>query len=171
MDGAHCISICRNNFPKINFAGIPLTLHGRPSSRSSQRSGSAGPLSCAFTRRPSSGGSRGPLVPASRAGAARAAAILLISCHLQATKDGNKHRRTLSDVAEGSTDGQFGRRSRLSFSLSFALFLPLCRSLGVSYSVIRIRLIPLFDVRCVSQLAYRSTLDNRGIRFGFTRLV
>ncbi|CAL1685995.1 unnamed protein product [Lasius platythorax] len=51
--------------------GIPLTLHGRPSSRSSQRSNSAGPLSCAFTRRPSSGDSRGPLVPASRAGSRR----------------------------------------------------------------------------------------------------
>lgn len=121
------VSVCGNNSPKINFTGIPLTLHGRPSSRSSQRSSSAGPLSCAFTRRPSSGGSRGPLVPASRAGAARAAAILLISCHLQATKDGNKHRRTLSDVAEGSTDGP-GRRSRLSlsffvsFSASLLLF-------------------------------------------------
>ncbi|KAI4486150.1 hypothetical protein M0802_012495 [Mischocyttarus mexicanus] len=94
------LSICRRS------SGIPLTLHGgRPSSRSSQRSGGGGSLSCAFTRRPSSGGSRGPLVPASRAGAARAAAILLISCHLQATKGGNKHRRTLSDVAEGSSDG------------------------------------------------------------------
>ncbi|XP_036142003.1 uncharacterized protein LOC105838618 isoform X2 [Monomorium pharaonis] len=103
-----------NHAPPMLFSsdtGIPLTLHGRPSSRSSQRSSSAGPLSCAFTRRPSSGGSRGPLVPASRAGAARAAAILLISCHLQATKDeGNKHRRTLSDVAEGSTDATIGSR-------------------------------------------------------------
>ncbi|XP_011313064.1 uncharacterized protein [Fopius arisanus] len=54
-----------------NDAGIPLTLSGRPSSRSSQRS-SDGPLTCgAFTRRPSSGGSRGPLVPASRAGSRR----------------------------------------------------------------------------------------------------
>lgn len=98
-----------------NPTGIPLTLHGgRPSSRSSQRSSTAGPLTYAFTRRPSSGGSRGPLVPASRAGAARAAAILLISCHLQATKGGNKHRRTLSDVAEGSSDG-LGRRSTISF--------------------------------------------------------
>ncbi|CAL1685996.1 unnamed protein product [Lasius platythorax] len=94
--------------------GIPLTLHGRPSSRSSQRSNSAGPLSCAFTRRPSSGDSRGPLVPASRAGAARAAAILLISCHLQATKGNNKHRRTLSDVAEGSSDGLGSRRPSLA---------------------------------------------------------
>lgn len=101
-----------------------MTLHGRPSSRSSQRSSNAGPLSCAFTRRPSSGGSRGPLVPASRAGAARAAAILLISCHLQATKGGNKHRRTLSDVAEGSSDG-LGRRSTISFCLY--------RSLSVSH--------------------------------------
>ncbi|XP_014475510.1 PREDICTED: uncharacterized protein LOC106744893 isoform X2 [Dinoponera quadriceps] len=63
-----------NHAPPMLFSsdtGIPLTLHGRPSSRSSQRSGSAGPLSCAFTRRPSSGGSRGPLVPASRAGSRR----------------------------------------------------------------------------------------------------
>ncbi|XP_012063428.1 PREDICTED: uncharacterized protein LOC105626744 [Atta cephalotes] len=106
-----------NHAPPMLFSsdtGIPLTLHGRPSSRSSQRSSNAGPLSCAFTRRPSSGGSRGPLVPASRAGAARAAAILLISCHLQATKDGNKHRRTLSDVAEGSTDGPGSRRPSLA---------------------------------------------------------
>ncbi|KAM0736177.1 hypothetical protein ACS0PU_010138 [Formica fusca] len=63
-----------NHAPSMLFSsdtGIPLTLHGRPSSRSSQRSNSAGPLSCAFTRRPSSGGSRGPLVPASRAGSRR----------------------------------------------------------------------------------------------------
>ncbi|XP_020294967.1 uncharacterized protein LOC109860358 isoform X2 [Pseudomyrmex gracilis] len=63
-----------NHAPSMLFSsdtGIPLTLHGRPSSRSSQRSSSAGPLSCAFTRRPSSGGSRGPLVPASRAGSRR----------------------------------------------------------------------------------------------------
>ncbi|KAH0948335.1 hypothetical protein HN011_005883 [Eciton burchellii] len=106
-----------NHAPSMLFSsdtGIPLTLHGRPSSRSSQRSNSAGPLSCAFTRRPSSGGSRGPLVPASRAGAARAAAILLISCHLQATKGNNKHRRTLSDVAEGSSDGLGSRRPSLA---------------------------------------------------------
>jgi hypothetical protein len=64
------------------FAGIPLAVHGgRPSSRaSSQRS--VGTIASGFSRRPSSGGSRGVLVPASRAGAARAAAILLISCHL-----------------------------------------------------------------------------------------
>ncbi|XP_014603065.1 PREDICTED: uncharacterized protein LOC106786332 isoform X1 [Polistes canadensis] len=107
-----------NHPPPMLFSsdtGIPLTLHGgRPSSRSSQRSGGGGSLSCAFTRRPSSGGSRGPLVPASRAGAARAAAILLISCHLQATKGGNKHRRTLSDVAEGSSDGLGSRRPSLA---------------------------------------------------------
>ncbi|KAG7190335.1 hypothetical protein KM043_006450 [Ampulex compressa] len=107
-----------NHAPPMLFSsdtGIPLTLHGgRPSSRSSQRSSGGGPLTCAFTRRPSSGGSRGPLVPASRAGAARAAAILLISCHLQATKGGNKHRRTLSDVAEGSSDGLGSRRPSLA---------------------------------------------------------
>ncbi|XP_024941243.1 uncharacterized protein LOC107268219 isoform X2 [Cephus cinctus] len=105
-----------NHAPPMLFSsdtGIPLTLHGgRPSSRTSQRSNGA--LTCAFTRRPSSGGSRGPLVPASRAGAARAAAILLISCHLQATKGGNKHRRTLSDVAEGSSDGLGSRRPSLA---------------------------------------------------------
>ncbi|XP_076165147.1 uncharacterized protein LOC143145551 isoform X3 [Ptiloglossa arizonensis] len=107
-----------NHAPPMLFSsdtGIPLTLHGgRPSSRSSQRSSTGGPLTYAFTRRPSSGGSRGPLVPASRAGAARAAAILLISCHLQATKGGNKHRRTLSDVAEGSSDGLGSRRPSLT---------------------------------------------------------
>ncbi|XP_033610548.1 uncharacterized protein LOC111872356 isoform X3 [Cryptotermes secundus] len=61
---------------------IPLAVQGgRPSSRaSSQRS--VGTIASGFSRRPSSGGSRGVLVPASRAGAARAAAILLISCHL-----------------------------------------------------------------------------------------
>ncbi|XP_017889810.1 uncharacterized protein LOC108630811 isoform X2 [Ceratina calcarata] len=107
-----------NHAPPMLFSsdtGIPLTLHGgRPSSRSSQRSSTGGPLTYAFSRRPSSGGSRGPLVPASRAGAARAAAILLISCHLQATKGGNKHRRTLSDVAEGSSDGLGSRRPSLT---------------------------------------------------------
>ncbi|XP_048507417.1 uncharacterized protein LOC105683652 isoform X1 [Athalia rosae] len=110
-----------NHAPPMLFSsdtGIPLTLHGgRPSSRSSQRSGSA--LASAFSRRPSSGGSRGPLVPTSRAGAARAAAILLISCHLQATtkgggNGGNRHRRTLSDVAEGSSDGLGSRRPSLA---------------------------------------------------------
>uniref|UniRef100_V9IA08 EB domain-containing protein n=1 Tax=Apis cerana TaxID=7461 RepID=V9IA08_APICE len=107
-----------NHAPPMLFSsdtGIPLTLHGgRPSSRSSQRSSTGGPLTYAFSRRPSSGGSRGPLVPSSRAGAARAAAILLISCHLQATKGGNKHRRTLSDVAEGSSDGLGSRRPSLT---------------------------------------------------------
>ncbi|XP_076376787.1 uncharacterized protein LOC143259242 isoform X1 [Megalopta genalis] len=108
-----------NHAPPMLFSsdtGIPLTLHGgRPSSRSSERSSpGGGPLTYGYNRRPSSGGSRGPLVPASRAGAARAAAILLISCHLQATKGGNKHRRTLSDVAEGSSDGLGSRRPSLT---------------------------------------------------------
>ena len=113
-------------------AGIPLTIHtGRPSSRSSQRS-SGGTIGCMVARKPSNsgnssggeggaGGARGPLVPQSRAGAARAAAILLISCHRQAAAAGSsggggpngaggvvvvgKHRRALSDVAEGSSDG------------------------------------------------------------------
>ncbi|XP_031825823.1 uncharacterized protein LOC116424043 isoform X2 [Nomia melanderi] len=107
-----------NHAPPMLFSsdtGIPLTLHtGRPSSRSSQRSSTGGPLTYAFTRRPSSGGSRGPPVPVSRTGAARAAAILLISYHLQATEGGNKHRRTLSDVAEGSSDGLGSRRPSLT---------------------------------------------------------
>ncbi|XP_034940575.1 uncharacterized protein [Chelonus insularis] len=63
-----------NHAPPMLFSsdtGIPLTLSGRPSSRSSQRS-DGNPLSCgSFSRRPSSGGSRGPLVPASRAGSRR----------------------------------------------------------------------------------------------------
>lgn len=56
----------------------------RPSSRaSSERSVGS------FSR-----GSHGILVPASRAGAARAAAILLISCHLspEQTPQGNSRR-------------------------------------------------------------------------------
>ncbi|OAD52102.1 hypothetical protein WN48_03057 [Eufriesea mexicana] len=64
-----------NHAPPMLFSsntGIPLTLHGgRPSSRSSQRSSTGGPLSYAFSRRPSSGGSRGPLVSSSRAGSRR----------------------------------------------------------------------------------------------------
>ncbi|XP_047100337.1 AF4/FMR2 family member lilli [Schistocerca piceifrons] len=96
-----------NLAPPILFSsetGIPLAVHGaRPPSRaSSQRSaGTAGSSTggCGFAppRRASSDGlvslagtaracaSRGVAVPASRAGAARAAAILLISCHLTAT--------------------------------------------------------------------------------------
>ncbi|XP_063216649.1 uncharacterized protein LOC134527680 [Bacillus rossius redtenbacheri] len=77
-----------NLAPPILFSsetGIPLAVHGRPSSRaSSQRSG--GTYTSGFSRRPSSAAaSRGVPVPASRAGAARAAAILLISCHLTTT--------------------------------------------------------------------------------------
>ncbi|XP_076295561.1 uncharacterized protein LOC143216421 isoform X3 [Lasioglossum baleicum] len=65
-----------NHAPPMLFSsdtGIPLTLHGgRPSSRSSERSSTGGgPLTYAYTRRPSSSGSRGPLVPASRAGSRR----------------------------------------------------------------------------------------------------
>ncbi|XP_043461782.1 uncharacterized protein LOC122498216 [Leptopilina heterotoma] len=103
-----------NHAPPMLFSSdTGDALHGeRPSSQSSQRS-SGGTLN--FTRRPSSAGSRGPLVPASRAGAARAAAILLISCHRPTTKGGNnKHRRALSDVAEGSSDGLGSRRPSLA---------------------------------------------------------
>ncbi|XP_078032853.1 uncharacterized protein LOC144467782 isoform X3 [Augochlora pura] len=65
-----------NHAPPMLFSsdtGIPLTLHGgRPSSRSSERSSTGGgPLTYGYNRRPSSGGSRGPLVPASRAGSRR----------------------------------------------------------------------------------------------------
>ncbi|XP_076376790.1 uncharacterized protein LOC143259242 isoform X3 [Megalopta genalis] len=65
-----------NHAPPMLFSsdtGIPLTLHGgRPSSRSSERSSpGGGPLTYGYNRRPSSGGSRGPLVPASRAGSRR----------------------------------------------------------------------------------------------------
>ncbi|XP_076650890.1 uncharacterized protein LOC143357991 isoform X3 [Halictus rubicundus] len=65
-----------NHAPPMLFSsdtGIPLTLHGgRPSSRSSERSSTGGgPLTYAYTRRPSSSCSRGPLVPASRAGSRR----------------------------------------------------------------------------------------------------
>ncbi|XP_037816521.1 uncharacterized protein LOC119606925 isoform X3 [Lucilia sericata] len=72
--------------------GIPLTVQsGRPSSRSSIRS-SGGSIGSYGNRRSSTGGvggnnsatagSKGILVSTSRTGAARSAAILLISCHL-----------------------------------------------------------------------------------------
>ncbi|KAF7995569.1 hypothetical protein HCN44_006676 [Aphidius gifuensis] len=56
----------------MSDTGIPMTIAGRSSSRTSQRS-DPGPLSCStFGRRTSSGNSgRGPLVPASRAGSRR----------------------------------------------------------------------------------------------------
>ncbi|XP_069675049.1 uncharacterized protein [Periplaneta americana] len=89
-----------NLAPPILFSsetGIPLAVHGgRPSSRaSSQRS--VGTIASGFSRRPSSGGSRGVLVPASRAGAARAAAILLISCHLTTTTATAASEQTSTD--------------------------------------------------------------------------
>lgn len=118
-----------------------MTIAGRSSSRTSQRS-DPGPLSCStFGRRTSSGNSgRGPLVPASRAGAARAAAILLISCHLRGadTKDGNKHRRTLSDVAEGSSNG-LGRTIITFFSDAeiFISFLIVFYQLALLFRVFR----------------------------------
>jgi hypothetical protein len=67
------------------FQGIPLTLQSnRPSSRSSQRSsGSIG----SFTGRRSSGTTKGVTVSQSRQGAARSAAILLFSYHVNALKD------------------------------------------------------------------------------------
>lgn len=151
--------------------GIPLTLHGRPSSRSSQRSvdGSGGNLNFSYSaRRQSSGAGRGPLVPASRAGAARTAAILLISCHLQATKgEIKRHRRTLSELIERPSNNGLGSVRTLtllsvsfSVSLSFAFFLngniSLLHSL-VDFSVICIFNVPL--VQCHSILKGRSKLQ------------
>ncbi|XP_055687892.1 uncharacterized protein LOC129792633 isoform X1 [Lutzomyia longipalpis] len=72
----------------VHITGIPLTIQSaRPSSRSSIRSsGSVG----SFTNRRASSvpqvGSKGVLVSTSRTGAARSAAILLISCHISALK-------------------------------------------------------------------------------------
>lgn len=70
------------------FAGIPLTIQSaRPSSRSSQRS--SGSIGSYGNRRPSSAplhGSKGVLVSTSRTGAARSAAILLVSCHISALR-------------------------------------------------------------------------------------
>lgn len=105
--------IVKKLFIKLKFyfsKGIPLTLHGRPSSRSSERSNSGGNLLSSYGRRSSSmvnrsgGGGGGALVSSSRAGASRAAAILLISYHLQATNAvSNKQQRRTN--AEGSGDG------------------------------------------------------------------
>lgn len=68
------------------FAGIPLTVHSS-GGRSTSRASSQRTFVSTYSRRVSSAqgyhqGSRGVLVSASRAGAARAAAILLISCHV-----------------------------------------------------------------------------------------
>uniref|UniRef100_A0A182LYU3 Uncharacterized protein n=1 Tax=Anopheles culicifacies TaxID=139723 RepID=A0A182LYU3_9DIPT len=69
--------------------GIPLTIQSaRPSSRSSQRS--SGSIGSYGNRRPSSAplhGSKGVLVSTSRTGAARSAAILLVSCHISAIRN------------------------------------------------------------------------------------
>ncbi|XP_014237158.1 myotubularin-related protein DDB_G0290005-like isoform X1 [Trichogramma pretiosum] len=120
--------------------GGPIGGGHRPSSRSSHRSSSGGTInyslrkqSCPDTR---SGGANNN-VTASRAGAARAAAFLLISCHREATGANSnssqanaanngggpgspspnppgRHRRALSDVAEGSQDGLGSRRPSLA---------------------------------------------------------
>lgn len=80
----------------FSVAGIPLAVHNiRSASRaSSERGGVVGSTAAAAAVAAASysqKGSRGVLVPASRAGAARAAAILLISCHLtpEQTQQGN----------------------------------------------------------------------------------
>ncbi|XP_053662353.1 uncharacterized protein LOC128711498 [Anopheles marshallii] len=81
-----------NLAPPILFSsdtGIPLTIQSaRPSSRSSQRS--SGSIGSYGNRRPSSAplhGSKGVLVSTSRTGAARSAAILLVSCHISAIRN------------------------------------------------------------------------------------
>lgn len=77
---------CRVLYP----AGIPLTVHSS-GGRSTSRASSQRTFVSSYSRRPSSAqGSRGVLVSASRAGAARAAAILLISCHVTATNDNSR---------------------------------------------------------------------------------
>lgn len=79
--------MCR---PSLHL-GIPLTLQaqsGRPSSRSSLHS--SGSVGSYANRRQSqinySGAAKGVVVSTSRTGAARSAAILLISCHISALK-------------------------------------------------------------------------------------
>ncbi|ETN58072.1 hypothetical protein AND_010347 [Anopheles darlingi] len=81
-----------NLAPPILFSsdtGIPLTIQSaRPSSRSSQRS--SGSIGSYGNRRASSAplhGSKGVLVSTSRTGAARSAAILLVSCHISAIRN------------------------------------------------------------------------------------
>uniref|UniRef100_A0A8W7P308 Uncharacterized protein n=1 Tax=Anopheles coluzzii TaxID=1518534 RepID=A0A8W7P308_ANOCL len=81
-----------NLAPPILFSsdtGIPLTIQSaRPSSRSSQRS--SGSIGSYGNRRSSSAplhGSKGVLVSTSRTGAARSAAILLVSCHISAIRN------------------------------------------------------------------------------------
>ncbi|XP_014206490.1 uncharacterized protein LOC106638005 [Copidosoma floridanum] len=112
--------------------GIPLTA-GRPSSRSSQRSssglgtgataklmgyGAAGARKSSILHQQQDpcNSSRVPLVPASRAGAARAAAILLISCHRQASAgltlpaSAAPAAHALNNIAEATSDGLGSRR-------------------------------------------------------------
>ncbi|CAD7081723.1 unnamed protein product [Hermetia illucens] len=80
--------------------GISLTAQSaRPSSRSSLHS--SGSIGSYGNRRPSSApqsGSKGVLVSTSRTGAARSAAILLISCHISATNDNNQNRDGNYDI-------------------------------------------------------------------------
>lgn len=111
------------------FSGIPLTVHSaRPSSRSSIRS--TGSIGSYGNRRASagglgggaaggvaggaggggasgSGGSKGILVSTSRTGAARSAAILLISCHIAAVSKQNS--RASSRHTSGAGCSQHSR--------------------------------------------------------------
>lgn len=104
-------------------AGIPLTVHSSVG-RSTSRASSQRTFVSTYSRRPSSAqaclqgsqgsqsygyGSRGVLVSASRAGAARAAAILLISCHVTATTRAtgaqSPELRPNNGLGDGDCDG------------------------------------------------------------------
>lgn len=100
-----------------HLPGIPLTVQsGRPSSRSSIRS-SGGSIGSYGNRRSSTGGggvggggnnnnatsgSKGILVSTSRTGAARSAAILLISCHLTTLSKQSAASRVSSRQTSGA---------------------------------------------------------------------
>lgn len=96
----------------LQLSGIPLTVQSaRPSSRSSLRS--SGSIGSYGNRRSSSIvqsgttgiGSKGILVSTSRTGAARSAAILLISCHISAIKKQNQNKKIASNNRYGSGYG------------------------------------------------------------------
>lgn len=89
--------------------GIPLTVHSS-GGRSASRASSQRTFVSSYSRRVSSGqsyhqGSRGVLVSASRAGAARAAAILLISCHVTSDDARMAGAQSPEDSVTGDTVG------------------------------------------------------------------
>lgn len=103
--------MCESDMPS-HLPGIPLTVQsGRPSSRSSIRS-SGGSIGSYGNRRSSTGGvggnnsatagSKGILVSTSRTGAARSAAILLISCHLTTLSKQSAASRVSSRQTSGA---------------------------------------------------------------------